>query len=178
MDGLTTQAVNAVVVDPLAPQQLYAATNAGFFKSRDGGDNWAPHNEGLTTMRVRTIALPATPDLARVYAGTDGGGVFWRQPPTPAFDADPRADIAVYRAATGQWFISGSSDGQTTSTRLGDPAQGDIPVPADYDCDGRRDLAIYRRSTGEWHILLSSTRRVLVRVLGDPSQDDIPVPGQ
>jgi photosystem II stability/assembly factor-like uncharacterized protein len=177
-DGLWPLAVNTVVIDPSAPLTLYAGTDAGVFRTTNGGESWAPFNDGLVMKRVRAIAVPATPHQKRLFVGTDGGGVFWRQPPTPSFDHDPRADFAIYRASTGQWFIGRSFDGGTTTAKFGDPSLGDVPVPADYDCDGRRDLAFYRTATGEWHILQSSTGRVVVRPFGDPSLGDIPIPGR
>jgi hypothetical protein len=48
------------------------------------------------------------------------------------YDADGRTDVAVYRAFTGEWFIVRSSDGGLTALMWGEPARGDIPVPARY----------------------------------------------
>src|SRR6185369_9985079 len=74
----------------------------------------------------------------------------------PDYDGDGRADVAVYRRQTGQWFIlqSGAS-GAVTQLTWGAPASsglGDIDVPADYDGDGVTDVAVYRQATGEWFI--------------------------
>ena len=38
----------------------------------------------------------------------------------------------------------------------GNPAHGDVPVPADYDGDGLADVAVYRATTGEWFVHRSS----------------------
>ena len=59
------------------------------------------------------------------------------------FDGDRKADIAVYRASTGQWFIRGQevvSHGTAT----------DVPVPADYNGDGRAEIATFL--SGQWRI--------------------------
>ena len=67
------------------------------------------------------------------------------------FDGDGKTDIAVYRAATGAWYVIPSSGGDPYGFSWGgDPT--DIPVPGDYDGDGKADIALYRVSTGAWYI--------------------------
>ena len=85
------------------------------------------------------------------------------------FDGDGRADIAVFRAGEGNWFINRSSQGFTAST-FG--AQTDRLVPADYDGDGKTDIAVYR--AGNWYILNSATGFSAVQ-FGEST--DIPQPG-
>ena len=75
---------------------------------------------------------------------------------------DGSADVAVYRQATGQWFVRNQF-----IVQFGD--QMDRPVPADYNGDGTTDLAVYRRATGQWFV-----RNQLAVQFGDPT--DIPVP--
>ena len=96
------------------------------------------------------------------------------------FDGDGRADLAVYRPTTAEWFIYGSTSGFRTLV-FGAPSAsslGDTPVPADYDGDGKTDMAIYRKATGEWFIFgTASGFRTLV--FGTPASSglvDIPVP--
>ena len=49
--------------------------------------------------------------------------------PMPAdYDGDGRADLAVYRATTGEWFVFGSSTGFLGPVLFGSPALGDIPL--------------------------------------------------
>jgi mannan endo-1,4-beta-mannosidase len=74
--------------------------------------------------------------------------------PAVDYDGDGRADIAVYRQATGEWFVQHSSDGRLIQLPWGSPALGDVPVPADFDGDGRADIAVYR--AGQWFILRSA----------------------
>ncbi len=141
-------------------------------------------------------------DLAVWRPATDGsgqGGIWylvrssdrstvaqqWGAPddvPVPAdYDGDGRADLAVWRAATGDlfaqgdsgtWFVIGSADGTTRSVQLG--ALGDVPVPADYDGDGRADLAVWRPTTGEW--LISGSRTGVLTSVGFGAPGDVPVP--
>jgi hypothetical protein len=47
----------------------------GVFKSTNGGKNWYPINNGLTSTNVWSLTIdPARPNT--LYAGTDGRGVF------------------------------------------------------------------------------------------------------
>ena len=72
------------------------------------------------------------------------------------FDADGKADVAVYRS--GSWFILNSSFAYDT-TRYDSfawGATGDVPVVADFDGDARADIGVYRPSNGYWYLRLSS----------------------
>jgi hypothetical protein len=75
------------------------------------------------------------------------------------FDGDGKTDIAVYRPATGEWFLRLSSQGYTVAAgnwyfQWGIP--GDVPITGDFDGDGKTDISVYRPSTGEWLIRLST----------------------
>jgi hypothetical protein len=55
------------------------------------------------------------------------------------FRGDHKADVAIDRKATGEWFVFGTVTGYSTLL-VGSPASlglGDIPVPADDDGDGK-----------------------------------------
>ena len=99
--------------------------------------------------------------------------------PVPAdYDRDGRADVAVYRAATGEWFVLRSSHEELVYGSWGAPssiALGDVPVPGDYDADGRADLAVYRQTSGQWFILNSSNGSPITWQWGGPSLGDVPV---
>ena len=66
--------------------------------------------------------------------------------PVPAdYDGDGLTDLAVYRPASGVWWVKLSgSGGRTQPTKLGEG--GDVPLPGDYDGDGQTDFAVYRAS--------------------------------
>jgi hypothetical protein len=79
------------------------------------------------------------------------------------FNGDCRTDIAVYRPATGGWYIRNQY-----STYYG--SAGDKPVPGDYNGDETTDIAVFRPATGAWYI-----RNQFSAYYGVST--DIPVPG-
>jgi hypothetical protein len=105
------------------------------------------------------FSLSAAADLA-YWRGADGtwhidgdpagrAGPQWGTSgdvPVPAdYDGDGLIDVAVYRPASGVWWVKLSgSGGVTQTTRWGEG--GDVPLPGDYDGDGQTDFAVYRAS--------------------------------
>lgn len=85
----------------------------------------------------------------------------------PAFNSDftrdLRADLAVWRPATGEWLVPGQP---AVSWGVG----GDRPVPGDYTGDGSAERAIWRPSTGTWWIQGVAT-------IQWGQAGDVPVPG-
>jgi subtilisin-like proprotein convertase family protein len=69
------------------------------------------------------------------------------------FDADDKADLAVFRTTNNVWYVYNSSDGTVSAQQFG--LAGDKLPTADYDGDGRSDIAVFRQGT--WYILESLT---------------------
>jgi hypothetical protein len=65
-----------------------------------------------------------------VRLGSLGSPAFGDVPVPADYDGDGRADLAVYRRTTGEWFVFGSATGFRGATPLGAPALGDTPVGA------------------------------------------------
>jgi photosystem II stability/assembly factor-like uncharacterized protein len=65
----------SIVIDPTDSQTVYAGDHqSGVYVSSDGGQNWHPINEGLSTKAVTDLDISA--DGKVVYAATEGEGVF------------------------------------------------------------------------------------------------------
>jgi hypothetical protein len=92
------------------------------------------------------------------------------------YDGDGKADVTVYRSATGEWLTLQSSNTGLASVPWGAPALLDRPVAADYDGDGKADVAVYRETSGEWFIHRSSDGALLHLGWGSPALGDLPVP--
>ena len=80
------------------------------------------------------------------------------------FNGDGTSERAVFRPATGQWFINGVG-----SPMFGLP--GDVPVSGDYDGNGVADVAVYRPATGQWFVSGGSPGTIQFGRSGD-----LPVP--
>lgn len=95
------------------------------------------------------------------------------------YDGDGKADVAVYRTTTSQWFINysqpkaGTAPGVLNLQGLAFGNVGtDIPVPADYDGDGKDDFALFRSTNANWLILGSSTPG---KILVSGSANNVPL---
>lgn len=66
--------VNAVLVNPLKPTQLFAGTDLGVFYSDTSGTTWHPLIDGLPTVAV--LGLAFDPGTATLRASTHGRGVW------------------------------------------------------------------------------------------------------
>ena len=107
--------------------------------------------------------LTSSSNYDYVVAGSRqwGSAALGDVPMTGDFDADGRADLAVWRSTDGTWYWLNSSSGyayQTAGARQwGSAPLGDVPLLGDFDGDHRSDLAIWRASTGTWYWLTSSS---------------------
>lgn len=89
------------------------------------------------------------------------------------YDTDSKADVAVYRQYTHQWFAINSSSGVSLDKQFGNLSS--IAVPYDYDGDGKTDMGAWNLQTGDWmiaHSLTGQIRTVQWGIYGDK-----PVPG-
>ncbi len=73
--GMPVAFVHAIVLDPVTPTTVYAATDSGVFRSLSNGDGWARASAGLPAGSVRALTLDPA-HVAVLFAGIFGQGVF------------------------------------------------------------------------------------------------------
>ncbi len=79
--GAEAIAVTALAISPgyVQDRTLFAATNAGVFVSRDGGDTYHPWSDGLTQPRTVALAISPTYPADRQVFALGLGGTLWRR---------------------------------------------------------------------------------------------------
>jgi hypothetical protein len=96
-------------------------------------------------------------------------------------DGDGRADLIVWRPASGTWFWLTSSSGYNYNAsgakQWGNQAAGDVPMVGDIDGDGRTELVVWRAPSGTWHWLTSTTNYAATAGLqwGSQASGDLPL---
>lgn len=103
----------------------------------------------------KTVTFSSTATDLTAANANNTQNVFRAMVPTPQravadFDGDGLSDYAVYRPASGTWFVL-NSPLTSASYRLYGTAT-DILAPADYNGDGRTDYAVFRPGNGTWYI--------------------------
>jgi len=69
--GLGALAINALALDPSAPDSIYAGTTNGLFKSSDGGGSWSVVTNGINSTNIAALAIdPSSPSTVYAGAGT------------------------------------------------------------------------------------------------------------
>jgi YD repeat-containing protein len=118
-----------------------------------GSQSWVRDYIYAGSRLLATVSAPPTAALL-VSWGASGD-----VPVAADYDGDGRADLAVFRPGTGDWWIIESAQGyewQTGYLHVLWGVAGDVPLTGDYDGDGRADIGVYRPSSGDWWVLLSS----------------------
>lgn len=152
---------------------------------------WIPHTDGLTGKHTGWFGREIPKNAPGSWNPFGGGGA--TPTPTPQLskeyvyagsrllaiedgnaNAEPPADLAVWRPSTGTWYVLGGPGSQQTFYGWG--MSGDVPVPGDYDGDGKTDFSIFRPSTNTWWIVKSSDNTYYNIPFGDSSYSDVLVP--
>jgi hypothetical protein len=74
--GLPAVPVNAFVVDPAQPNNLYAGTDIGVYASTDGGTSWSVFGTGLPRVAVFDMAIAGTGVNRKLRIATHGKGMY------------------------------------------------------------------------------------------------------
>ena len=86
--GIPDVPVNCITFDERAPNNMYAGTDIGIYRSSDAGANWVPFSNGLPRIAVFDLAFQeqnGTPTTERVLRiATHGRGIWEIAVPTPA----------------------------------------------------------------------------------------------
>lgn len=123
--GMRAAEVSSLVVDPAAPERLYAGTPGGLFWSTDAGGQWtgtplAQVPAPVTVVRVGAVGSPVFVGTAEGLRRSRDAGVTWEAVGPPGAIRDvavvPSTPVAVYATAPdGVWR---SMDGGDTWARV------------------------------------------------------------
>lgn len=140
---------------------------------------------GATYIKVLLdlVQIDSTPSNNYSLLGSDGCAPFRIAqfganadiPVAADYNRNGTTDFAVWRPATGSWFVTDSVTGEFGGAQWGNGDLGDIPVVGDFDGDGVSDITVWRPETGVWYSLLSGDASVKITGFGMP--EDIPVIG-
>jgi hypothetical protein len=141
------------------------------------------YNDGTRISRVRII-LGTSPLSPVTTDGTNGvdvvamDDIIYGEPRAldyheGDFDGDGATDVAVFRPATGQWFVLDS--GSNTFAIVSWGTVEDVPVSGDFDGDRKSDFVVFRPSTGTWWRLDSSDGQARAIAFGQAG--DVPERG-
>ncbi|MBN1349182.1 choice-of-anchor D domain-containing protein [candidate division KSB1 bacterium] len=108
-NGLPTNYITTLLVDADQSQMLYAGTYGfGVYQTLNGANYWTPLNPELSDQFVNVLAK----DENRIYAGTNGGGVFEIELQPEILLSETGHSFGDVRVdSTGLWSVSISNTG-------------------------------------------------------------------
>jgi photosystem II stability/assembly factor-like uncharacterized protein len=153
-DQVEVQTVTGFALDPGTARHIWAASEAGLFESRDGGDSWAAAGlEGRSLRWVGAVGSEGANETApsvRLYAGVTGDGLYRREGAqawqTAATGMPDQSTVLAFAAGPGEalWLttdgggIYRSSDWGDTWQNAGSGAGDNLgqALAADYGGGG------------------------------------------
>ncbi len=134
--GLPQVPVSAFVIDPQAPDTLYAGTDIGVYTSVDGGANWMPLGTGLPRVAVFDMAIAnSVPRKLRI--ATHGRGIWDYTIPSNSPFATVSGRVSTsemlgLRNATVTLVDATNVRRTVITSSLGYFSFGDVPTGASY----------------------------------------------
>ncbi|MFL6583402.1 MAG: hypothetical protein ACJ8KU_02660, partial [Chthoniobacterales bacterium] len=185
--GLPDVSANAITIDPLNSNYIYLGTDAGVYRSTDGGLSWNAYGSGLPNVAVFGLQLQNSHRVLR--AATHGRGMYEigvdapPAPPVPTPTATPSPTPAVTPlpiqtptpSPTATATPAPSVTPRATAPPSPTPAATATPLPSATPAPGPRAVNISTRvhvGTGEnqaiggFIIAGDTAKRVLVRAIG------------
>ena len=120
--GIPSIPINALAVDPLNSNNVFAGTDIGVYNSTDGGATWSPFGTGLPRAAVFGMAIQRTSRILRV--ATHGRGM-WQ--------------ISL-NAAPGPNTVQFSSGSQAVTETLNQTTKVDVTVTRAGDLNGAASI--------------------------------------
>jgi hypothetical protein len=121
--GVPSVPINALVIDPMNSNNLYAGTDIGVYNSIDGGNTWNPYGTGLPRSAVFDIAIQSPNRILRL--ATHGRGM-WETSLASAGGPNTVQFSAASQTVT-------ETLNQTTTVVLNVTRAGDLSAPATID---------------------------------------------
>lgn len=77
--SLPDLAITGIALHPRLEETIYVSNILGVYRSIDGGESWAPYDEGLPNCFVSDLDIRAMPVGTGLYASTMGRGIYSRR---------------------------------------------------------------------------------------------------
>jgi len=127
-NGLPDLPALAIALDRDAPGTIYLSTDLGVYSSTDGGNNWAPFNQGLPVVAVFDLQLQSYPSGEKYLVAATHGRSIWRVSLT---SSGPSATPTIPPSQVHTVYLPLSLIGslQTAPTATATPVGASTPTP-------------------------------------------------
>lgn len=169
--GLPDTPVNALVVDSLSHNRLFAGTDIGVYASSDYGDSWAPLGTGLPVVAVYDMAIQPRARALRIATHGRGLWQYTLDNTTAALASLMGARVEGGRVYL-QWHVAGDATTRVTLARRYRP--GEWQDLATLSLDGSGNLAFEDADViagGKYEYALRVEGRVIGNVTVDIVED-------